>query len=144
MNDITKTFTVEQTPLQVFDAINDVRSWWSGQIVGNTAAVGDVWFYLVPDIHFSKQEITESLPGRRIAWSVTDGYLAFVDDKEEWIGTTITFDLTEVDGGTQVVFTHVGLAREVECFEVCDAAWSDYVLGSLRRRIHERTGALMR
>jgi hypothetical protein len=141
MNDLTKTFTVEQSPLQVFDAINDVRSWWSGRIVGDTAAVGDVWFYLVPDIHFSKQEIVESVPGERVAWAVTDGYLAFLEDKTEWVGTTITFDLTEVEGGTRVVFTHVGLEPQVECYEVCDLAWSEYVLGSLRRRIEDGVGA---
>jgi hypothetical protein len=33
------------------------------------------------------------------------------------------------------VFTHVGLVPEHECYDVCDDAWSSYVLGNLRRLI---------
>ena len=34
-----------------------------------------------------------------------------------------------------MVFTHVGLVPEHECYDVCDDAWSSYVLGNLRRLI---------
>ena len=51
-------------PQEAFDAINDVRSCWSGNIAGPTDAVGAEWFYLVPDIHFSKQLVTELVPAR--------------------------------------------------------------------------------
>ena len=44
--DLTHGFTVEQTPKQVFDAINDVRHWWSDNVVGDTAQLGAEWVYL--------------------------------------------------------------------------------------------------
>jgi hypothetical protein len=32
-----------------------------------------------------------------VAWHVLDGYLTFVEDKTEWTGTDITFDIAAKD-----------------------------------------------
>ena len=70
MTDLTHTFTVDATPQDVYAAIVDVRSWWGAtNIVGPTDQVGADWFYLVPDIHYSKQHTAEQLvPGERVVW----------------------------------------------------------------------------
>ena len=102
MNDFTATFTVDQTPEEVFAAINNVRGWWSGEIEGSTDKLGDVWTYRFQDIHYSKQEITEFVPGQRVVWHVLDGFLNFTEDKTEWTGTDIAFDSSprrRSDGG---------------------------------------------
>jgi Activator of Hsp90 ATPase homolog 1-like protein len=137
--DYTATFTVQQTPQQVFDAICEVRGWWSGQIEGSTDTLGEEFDYTVPGIHFSRQRITELEPARRVAWLVVDSRLDYLQDKQEWTGTTITFDLVEQGTGTEVVFVHRGLHREVECYDECSSAWSTWVLPDLRRRIAAET-----
>lgn len=137
---LSYTFTVEQTPEQAFAAITDVRGWWSGTITGPTDVLGATFSYTVPDIHWSEFRITELVPGRRVAWLVTDSFLSFPADKEEWTGTTVVFDITERDGRTEVRFTHEGLRPQDECYDVCSRAWGEYVNGSLRDLIVAGTG----
>jgi uncharacterized protein YndB with AHSA1/START domain len=137
MNDenLTISFTTDRTPEEVFAAVSDVRSWWSAEIDGPTGELGAQFTYRYQDIHRSTQQITEFVPGQRIAWHVTDGYLNFVEDKAEWIGTDITFDIAPVTDGTEVRFTHVGLVPQQECFDSCSPAWNFYIATSLRNRI---------
>jgi hypothetical protein len=131
----TATFTVDQTPEEAFAAINDVRGWWSGEIDGPTDQLGAEFTYSYGDIHRSTQQVTELVPGRRVAWHVVDGYLNFVEDKAEWIGTDIVFDISPVGEQTQIRFSHVGLLPEVECFDSCSSAWGFYINTSLRKLI---------
>jgi hypothetical protein len=128
----TTTFTVDQSPDEVFAAINNVRGWWTGDIDGDAGRVGDEFTYRYEDIHRSTQKVTELVPGKRVVWHVTDAYLSFVKDKDEWIGTDIVFDITARGDHTEVRFTHVGLVPEVECYDQCTPAWGMYVGGSLR------------
>jgi len=133
--DLTHSFTVDQTPEEAFAAINDVRGWWSGEIDGDTDKLGDVFTYRYKDVHYSKQEVAELIPGKRVVWRVLDGYLNFVEDKTEWTGTEVVFEIARKGDTTEVRFTHVGLAPEVECFSACNSAWGFYITGSLRNLI---------
>lgn len=142
MSELTAHFTVDATPMEVYDAINDVRSWWSGNIVGDTDAVGAEWYYLVPDIHFSKQAVRELIPGERVRWDFTDGHLSFITDKKEWVGTSGRFDISQQDGRTEVTFTHDGLASGDECYGVCFDAWTHYITVSLKQRIETGAGQI--
>ena len=131
----TTSFTVDQTPEAAFAAIIDPRAWWSGEFEGATEKLGDVFSYRYKDIHYSKQEVTELVPSKRVAWQVLEGTLSFVEDKTEWTGTTITFDIARKGDKTEVVFTHVGLKPAVECYDTCSDAWTSLIQGSLKQLI---------
>jgi uncharacterized protein YndB with AHSA1/START domain len=130
----TTSFTVERTPAEVFDAINDVRSWWMTTVDGDNGAVGDEFSYQVPDVHFCRMRVTHLVPGEKVVWQVVDNHMTFIDDQSEWLGTEIRFELSEKDGGTELRFTHDGLVPSYECFEICRNAWTFYVGESLRKR----------
>ena len=143
INDLSHTITVDATPQEAYDAIVDVRSWWGAtNIVGATDQLGADWYYLVPDIHFSKQRTAELVPGRRVVWEFTDGYLDFIEEKREWVGTTGRFDITSDGDQTTVAFTHQGLTSTDACFDVCYDAWRHYIKESLSKRIATGKGIM--
>jgi Activator of Hsp90 ATPase homolog 1-like protein len=132
---LTTTMTVDQTPEEAFAAINNVRGWWSGEIEGSTEKLGDEFTYRYQDVHYSKQKVVESIPGRKVVWLVLDARLNFAKDKTEWKGTEITFEISRKGIETEVRFTHVGLVPEFECFSSCSNAWGSYINDSLRSLI---------
>ena len=131
----TTFFTVDQTPEEVFEAINNVRGWWSGEIEGDTDKPGAEFTYRVPDVHYSKQRITEFIPGKKVVWHIIDASLTFVKDKSEWKGTDIVFEIARKGDKTEVSFTHIGLVPEYECYNNCSNAWGMLINGNLRKLI---------
>ncbi len=130
--DYTITILVDKSPKEVFDSVNNVRGWWSGNITGKTDKLGAVWEYRYKDLHRSTQKITELIPGKRVAWHVLDSHLSFIKDKEEWNGTDIIFDITKKGNKTELRFTHAGLTQKAECYNACSDAWGFYIKDSLR------------
>ena len=128
----TTSFRVDETPQDVYAAINDPRSWWEGQFEGPTDELGGEFTYRYENLHFSRQRVTELSPGTKVAWLVVEGGPAFTDEQDEWPGTTIVFELAELGSGTEVRFTHLGLVPQLECFDACSSAWGHYVSDSLR------------
>src|SRR5262245_12177790 len=122
----TTTFSVDQTPKEVFNAINNVRGWWSGEIEGNTERFGDEFTYRYKAINRSKQRLIEVIPDKKVVWLVVDAYLKFAEDKTEWNGTTVTFEISKKGDRTVVRFTHQGLIPEFECYDACSSAWGFY------------------
>jgi hypothetical protein len=129
------SYTVEQSPDEVYAAVLDVRSWWTGEVEGSTDDVGAEFTYRHPPQHYSRQRVTELEPGRRVVWQVIDSNLSFVSVPDEWTGSEIVFDIAAVDGGTELRFTHVGLVPDVECYGACSTGWRHYVSGSLHSLI---------
>ena len=134
MNDrnYTTTFTVDQTPEDVFTAINNVRGWWSEEIEGDTDKLGAEFHYHFKDVHRCTLKITELLPGKKVAWLVVDNYFNFTKDKSEWKDTTISFEISQKGGTTTIHFTHLGLVPEYECYDACSNGWDIYINSSLR------------
>lgn len=131
----TTTFSVNQTPEEAFHAINNVRGWWSEEIEGSTAKVGDEFRYQYQNLHTCTMKLVELVPDKRIAWLVTDNHFSFIKDKTEWKGTRVVFDIAKKDDKTEIHFTHEGLVPAYECYSVCSDAWGSYIRGRLKSLI---------
>src|SRR5258706_5698747 len=131
-SDFTTTLSVDQTPKETFNAINNVRGWWSEEIEGSTDKLNDEFKYHYEDVHRCRMKLIEVIPDKKVVWLVLDNYFKFTKDKSEWKGTKIIFEITEKDSETQLRFTHQGLVPQYECYEICRDAWSNYIHNSLR------------
>ena len=134
-SDFTTTISVDQTPQEAFEAINNVRDWWPGEIEGNTTKLNGEFSYRYKKMHYSNQKLVEVIPGKKVIWLVTESSLNFVENKSEWTGTKIIFEIFENDNKTQVRFTHQGLVPQFECFDACSNAWTDIIRDGLRALI---------
>jgi len=135
--DFTASILVDKTPQEAFDAINNVRAWWTGEIEGNTTKAGDEFTYRYKDFHYSKHKLVEVVPGKRVAWLITESALNFTDARTEWTGTRIIFDVSRKGDQTEVRFTHQGLVPSLQCYEGCSGAWTGYITSSLKKFIDQ-------
>lgn len=130
----TKTIWLDQPPEKVFSAINNVPDWWSQDFEGCSQQLRDEFSVRFGDVHYSKHKLTEIVPGKKVAWLVTDSRLNFLQDKTEWTGTYNSFEISTQNGKTQLTFTHTGLVPGIECFTSCSNGWN-YYLDSLESLI---------
>lgn len=129
--DFTITLLVNQTPAEVFKAINNVRRWWSEEIEGPTDQLNEVFKYHYQDVHRCQMKLIEVVPNEKVVWLVMENFFSFTEDTTEWTGTKVVFEISKQGHQTQIQFTHVGLVPEYECFEVCREGWTNYIQSSL-------------
>ena len=133
--DFTTTIVVDRTPIEVFNAVNNVRGWWSEEIDGSTDKLNEVFFYHFEDLHHCHIRVVELIPGEKVAWHMKDNYFKFTSDTSELTGTEIIFEISGHDNNTQLTFTHKGLLPLCECYTICRDAWTIYIQNSLRSLI---------
>lgn len=136
----TTSFMADQSPEEVFAAVNNVRGWWSEEIEGDTNKLGAEFKYHYKDVHRATFKITEFVPGKKVVWHVLDNYFNFVQDKNEWTGNDVVFEIAKKGDKTEVHFTQVGLVPDYECYDVCSNAWGTYISRSLRDLISTGKG----
>jgi hypothetical protein len=137
--DFTTTVTTDRSPEEVTASVLDVRGWWDAELRGSSAAPGDEFHYLVPGIHRSHIRVDRVEPGRLVTWRVLENWFGFAAD--DWAGTEVRFEVRpRTGGGSELVFTHVGLRPDQPCYEACHDGWSYYVGTSLRDLVETGQG----
>lgn len=133
MNSYTQSLITLKPTEEVYNFLLNINNWWSGfheeTISGSSKNIGDEFsFHAGGGMHVTKQRLIELVPNKKIVWLVTESNLAFLNEPNEWNDTKLIFSITKnTTGETMVQFTHEGLAPQVECYNQCSSAWSQYM-----------------
>ena len=85
-------------------------------------------------------QISKLVPNKKVGWLVTDCNLHWIENKKEWKGTEVVFEISSAKDKTKIDFTHIGLIPGAECYEECEAGWTEHITDSLVKFINEGKG----
>jgi len=134
------SIAADVTPHEAFKAVNQVNGWWAKKFEGSAENLNDIFTVRFGDTWVTFK-ISEVIPDKKIVWQVTDCYLPWLNDKTEWNGTSVAFEISPLGNETQVTMTHIGLVPEVECYVMCEAGWNHHFKGSFLKLLTEHVGA---
>lgn len=133
MANILLEFTVNAPVEKVYKAITEapgIRSWWTTDTRIEPKNGSQAHFGFGPDgFDF---EIAELDPNRRVVWKTIMGL-------PDWGGTTVSFDLTEAEGKTKILFAHRGFESEAGSFARVSFNWA-YFMMSLQAYLEKGQG----
>ena len=112
-------------------AVDELSAWWTTDTKGESKVGGALQFRFGAGGFDMK--VLELHPATRVLWQVVDG-------PDEWIGTTISFDLKQSDDWTIILFKHEGWREPVEFMHHCSTKWAVFLL-SLKSLLETGKGA---
>jgi hypothetical protein len=139
--DYHKGITAKITSEEAFKNIANVAGWWTSHFKGNTANVNDTFRVTFGENWFSFKVI-ESVPNKRSVWLCTDCSMVWLNNRNEWKGTKIVWEISEYKNGIKIDMTHVGLVSSTECYGTCSIGWENYIGESLPKLIKTGKGVL--
>ena len=137
----TTSLSIAAKPATIYNALTiDVCKWWTENATC-ACKLGDLL-----SVHFENDThwvmtVADAAPCHSLIWHVTEAFhdLQMLNDKEEWLGTNIIWQLDEQKNGTLVTFTHNGLVPSLHCYQICQSGWQHY-LASLQAYLESGQG----
>ena len=130
MVDILHRVAARTSPDEMYEALattDGITAWWSA-----TETIDADALRVTFDKGGVDMKVLEHKPGKQVSWEITAG-------PDEWLGTTVTFDLNQEGDWTVVVFSHAGWREPVEFMHHCTSKWGVFLL-SLKSYLETGTG----
>jgi uncharacterized protein YndB with AHSA1/START domain len=139
MADILHRIGIKAPVTEVYRALTTVAGlsrWWTEEVSGDTRVGGRIEFRFLTGsgdlLGAMEMEVQELSENSAVRWRCVAG-------PNEWVGTDITFQLSEQDGQTIVLFGHRNWREAVEGTYHCSMKWATFLL-SLREYLETGTG----
>ncbi|TSJ36517.1 hypothetical protein FO440_22055 [Mucilaginibacter corticis] len=131
---VSVTITISAAPEHVFEALLNVKKWWGFEdLEGKSSALYDVFTIRHPGTHYSKQQVTELVPGKYLVFEVIESNLSWLKDPAEWTGTRLVFELSP----GQLRFTHEGLTPAKECYAQVSEGWRSIISDNFLKTVND-------
>jgi uncharacterized protein YndB with AHSA1/START domain len=134
MMDILHRVGIKSSLNDVYTALatrDGLAAWWTTDTQGQSTSGGVIQFRF-PEGGFD-MKVLELRPAERVFWEVVEG-------PEEWVGTTVSFDLKQEGDYAIVLFKHQGWREPVEFMYHCSTKWATFLM-SLKSLVETGKGA---
>jgi len=125
MPDIRHRVVVSAPLRPVYEAVataEGISDWWTRDGVRGESKEGSrLQFFFGRPEPAAVMEVARLDPDGHVGWKCVEG-------ADEWVGTTLSFDLRAVGDDTAVLFTHAGWRDPSEFMAHCSARWAYFLL----------------
>jgi len=139
MVDIIHRIGIKSPESQVYQALSSLEglsNWWTEEVEGDDQIGGKIDFTFRTEtgelLGNMVMEVQELKAPSEVRWRCVDG-------PPEWIGTDVTFELSEQDDQTIILFGHRNWQEAGEFTGHCSTKWATFLL-SLRDYVETGTG----
>ncbi len=125
MPDIRHHVGIDAPTGQVYAAVatlDGLASWWTRDVRGDDRPGGRLAFGFGRPEPSAVMEVIERQPELLVRWRCVEG-------PQEWVGTSISFELREGDKETGLLFTHAGWSEPGTFLHHCSTKWALFLLG---------------
>lgn len=129
---------VSATQEDCFRAITEgMRLWWTSAAEGDLSRIGST-----VTVRFPPQESFWTLradlldPPHRVEATCIEAHHILLDqpgaDREEWLGTRLTWIIDPAPQGSTIRLIHEGLVPGLACYDICEEGWRHFFCSSLK------------
>lgn len=132
---IVKELTIATTPERIYNALtlqDQIVLWWANEasLKPEVGSLAEMRFK--PPAGTLKFEIAGLKTGEQVRWISRQG-------PPQWLGTGVIWQLTTIQDGTRLRFTHEGFAQIDEVYNQTSTNW-EYFLESLKSYLEKGKG----
>ena len=139
MVNIIHRIGIRSSAAKVYKALSTIKglaNWWTEEVEGDEKTGGKIEFTFRSETGDIKgkmvMEVQELNPEKYVRWRCVDG-------PAEWIGTDVTFELSQQDDQIIIIFGHRNWREAIEFTAHCSMKWAVFLL-SLREYVETGKG----
>lgn len=139
MVDIIHRIGIKSPAADVYNALTTLEGlahWWTEEVSGDAGLGGKIEFRFTAETGQLLGSMVMEVQGlnerEEVRWRCVEG-------PDEWVGTDITFRLSEQDDQTIVLFGHRNWREATESMSHCSMKWATFLL-SLREYVETGKG----